>query len=363
MEIEMAGVASTGVQQILDEIDKLKNIIECIGEAARTKLSDIKATEAAIMPTIPLASGKVDEAGWSQLSEVNQRTNYNRLLLVRDSLRSTAGLDGPTDERHLMYGEYASNLSICLWLGLSFLFVSVLLYGVISHWDRATSTDFAEKLKAATAAIEELDNALNEKRTAELAEVETKKSLESLSDDRQKKEDSENNLKKQASIVKKKTAEVEQIQEKTNKLTTESIRAIVKGGASEQVVLGMVSLLGALGGALHIVGSLIMYIGNGQLKRRWLPYYLSLPIVGAALAPVVYMLLRVGILTPTGVANGGSATTNLNLVAIYAFAALTGMFAKTATDKLNEVFGTLFRTGEPAGKDRIGSGRSPNTNS
>lgn len=105
-----------------------------------------------------------------------------------------------------------------------------------------------------------------------------------------------------------------------------------------------------------------MYIGNGQLKRRWLPYYLSLPIVGAALAPIVYMLLRVGILTPTGLANGGAGTSNLNLVGIYAFAALTGMFAKTATDKLSEVFGTLFRTGESPGKDKIGSTPSPKTN-
>jgi hypothetical protein len=55
------------------------------------------------------------------------------------------------------------------------------------------------------------------------------------------------------------------------------------------------------------------------------------------------MLLRVGILTPSGHANGGSAIANLNLMAIYGFAALSGLFAKTATEKLGDVFEEMFK--------------------
>ena len=88
-------------------------------------------------------------------------------------------------------------------------------------------------------------------------------------------------------------------------------------------------------------------------------YYLSLPVTGAALAPFVYMLLRVGILAPSGASGDGLGVANLNLIGIYAFAALTGLFAKPATDKLSEVFRTFFRTPEPASKDAIGAEKPP----
>jgi hypothetical protein len=52
------------------------------------------------------------------------------------------------------------------------------------------------------------------------------------------------------------------------------------------------------------------------------------------LAPIIYMLLRVGILRPTTNATGGSSIANLNLIAIYVFAALTGLLSKVASDKL-----------------------------
>jgi hypothetical protein len=71
------------------------------------------------------------------------------------------------------------------------------------------------------------------------------------------------------------------------------------------------------------------------------------------MAPIVHAAARRD-LTPSGGGNGGSRTADLNLIGIYAFAAMTGMFAKTATDKLSEVFTTVFRTAEPATKDSIG---------
>lgn len=135
----------------------------------------------------------------------------------------------------------------------------------------------------------------------------------------------------------------------------------LESGAKESSVLLMVIMLGALGGMLQYLGSLAKYVGNRQLKRSWLMYYLTMPFLGAGLAPVTYLLLRVGILSP-GTDAGGSTISNLNLNGIYAFAALTGLFAKTATEKLNEVFQTFFRTREAATLFRPsppGSGRAP----
>lgn len=117
----MATIDSKNVQELRDQIGVLKAAIEGIGEAGRTKLSDIKTAELTIMPTIPIThtTGKVDEAAWSQRNEKDQGASYNRLVLIRDSLRSAAGFDGPSDESQLMYGGYASNLFIVVWLLLS----------------------------------------------------------------------------------------------------------------------------------------------------------------------------------------------------------------------------------------------------
>ena len=86
---------------------------------------------------------------------------------------------------------------------------------------------------------------------------------------------------------------------------------------TEDIVLLMVILLGALGGSLHFVGSIVKYIGNRKLKRSWLSHYMAMPFVGAALAPIVYMLLRIGLVNPTGVTGEGSGISSLNLIAIY----------------------------------------------
>ena len=80
---------------------------------------------------------------------------------------------------------------------------------------------------------------------------------------------------------------------------------------------------------------------------------------GAAVAPIIYMLLRVGILSPTSSSTGGSNIANLNLIAIYAFAALSGLFGKTALDKLAEVFKPIFRSAEASTKDAIGPEKAP----
>lgn len=52
---------------------------------------------------------------------------------------------------------------------------------------------------------------------------------------------------------------------------------------------------------------------------------------------IVYLLLSVGVLS-----NGDSAK-HLNLLGLYAFAGLTGLFAKQAIEMLRDVFGVLLK--------------------
>ena len=141
--------------------------------------------------------------------------------------------------------------------------------------------------------------------------------------------------------------------------SVEAIEAIQQDGATEETVLLMVILLGALGGSLHFLNSLVKFVGNRQFKKSWILFYCAMPFTGAALAPLVYMLLRIGIVNPTGVATSGTGIANLNLMAIYAFAALSGLFAKTATEKLAEVFSTMFRTAGSQSKDALGPENKP----
>ena len=124
--------------------------------------------------------------------------------------------------------------------------------------------------------------------------------------------------------------------------------------ATESQVLRMVFLMGAMGGAIHWMSSLVNFIGNGNLLRRWIPYYVLAPFQGAALAMLVYLLLRVGVLAPPQ--NGGPAQ-SLNLLGLYAFAGLTGLFAKQAIEMLRDVFAVIFKKIEA--KDASGAARSP----
>jgi len=122
--------------------------------------------------------------------------------------------------------------------------------------------------------------------------------------------------------------------------------------ALEADVLRMVILMGALGGTIHWMSSLVNFVGNGNLFRRWIPYYLLAPFQGAALAVLIYLLLRVGVL-----ASPANSAEHLNLLGLYAFAGLTGLFAKQAIEMLRDVFAVMFKKIEA--KDASGSSKPP----
>jgi hypothetical protein len=64
-----------------------------------------------------------------------------------------------------------------------------------------------------------------------------------------------------------------------------------------------------------------------------------MPFEGGGLATVIYLLLRVGVLSPSAVSSGPG---NLNLLSLYAFAGLTGLFTKQAMQMLADVFSVIF---------------------
>jgi hypothetical protein len=105
---------------------------------------------------------------------------------------------------------------------------------------------------------------------------------------------------------------------------------------------------GALGSLIHTITSFADYVGNRALSISWIWWLILRLPVGIALALLFYAVIRGGMIVPS--LPGGSSTDTtrlLNPYGIAAISALAGMFSKQATDKLREVFDTLFRTREP----------------
>ena len=113
----------------------------------------------------------------------------------------------------------------------------------------------------------------------------------------------------------------------------------------ERLIL-LVIIAGMLGSFVHGATSLADFIGNNKFNKDWSWFYLLRPVIGMSLALVFYFVVRGGFLTTSGGAK------DINPYGIAALAGLVGMFSKQATDKLSEVFTTLFRAAAGEGDDK-----------
>jgi hypothetical protein len=334
------------IEELVQEIDEcVKSIATAVDRRAMLKnicVDDVKK----LVPRD--GAGNVDAAAWSQQSEATQQLVKAQLVQVLGSVHAAAGLDGPADPKHLMFDEYASTSACVVWLIIGAIVLAALLGSIAWKWNQATGTDVAQHIATAAHAQDAAANAAKQ-----LADELTAQQASAA------REQDEQAKKAASDAVEKARTEAAAKLTQAQTASYAAIEAFRKGGVDERSVAVMVMLLGALGGALHFVGSLVKFIGNRQLKRSWLPYYLVMPLTGAGLAILVYMLLRVGVISPSGTSTQGTALANLNLMAVYAFAALAGLFSKSATEKLAEVFSTFFKTSGPPSKDPIGAKKPP----
>jgi hypothetical protein len=104
---------------------------------------------------------------------------------------------------------------------------------------------------------------------------------------------------------------------------------------------------GALGSFIHTATSFADFVGNQQLVKSWLWWYLLRPFIGSCLAVTLYFAIRAGLIS---LAQGASA---LNAFGVVSVSALAGMFAKQATDKLREIFENLFKATPPPRADEL----------
>ena len=87
------------------------------------------------------------------------------------------------------------------------------------------------------------------------------------------------------------------------------------------------------------------FVGNRRFVGSWTWWYLLRPFIGVALALLIYFAVRGGLIAASTGAGG------LSPYGVAAIAGMAGLFSKQATDKLREVFETLFKTDHPPERD------------
>jgi hypothetical protein len=110
-------------------------------------------------------------------------------------------------------------------------------------------------------------------------------------------------------------------------------------------LLLLVAVLSALGSYVHAAQSFVDFAGNRRLVVSWTWWYIFRILIGVALAEIFYFAIRAGFF------GTDTPTTDINPYGIAAIAGLVGLFSKQATDKLREVFETLFKTAPGYGDD------------
>ena len=110
------------------------------------------------------------------------------------------------------------------------------------------------------------------------------------------------------------------------------------------------AIAGALGSYIHAATSFSAFVGNEQLGRTWVWWYLLRIPIGAALGVIFALFLRAGFL-------GGKETTPYVVAAL---GALSGMFSRQAIDKMKELFDMFFSSkANEERKDKLQTGVKP----
>jgi hypothetical protein len=136
--------------------------------------------------------------------------------------------------------------------------------------------------------------------------------------------------------------------------TISNISAIPLGGkviqtdleslfSNREVKLVLIAtLFGVLGASVQGISSLVVWNSRGKLEEGWSLWYLARPLIGATLAVVTYLIIRVGLIPSPG------GTLVINDFGVAAIGALVGLMADEMSQKLRDVFDSLFGIKKPA---------------
>jgi IPT/TIG domain-containing protein len=106
-------------------------------------------------------------------------------------------------------------------------------------------------------------------------------------------------------------------------------------------LLILVLLAGALGGCFHALRSLWMFVGNRSLKQSWALMYIVVPLNGAVLAFIFFIVISAG----SGFFSQPQGSNSCYW--IIGIAALVGLFSQQAAEKLKMIGEAFFTTVPP----------------
>jgi hypothetical protein len=311
-----------------------------------------RATIDLLRGEMPQDAGGAADAHWDALPEEQRAEICRKLDSLEQQLKIQTAPKGWSGPRPMMSPDPTPSWIVMLLLILAVFGTAGVLLTIVQRWDRATQGDGSSSQAQSAFALakslaEEASKEFEKQRAAQdkaVAELEARKG------------DPADEVAKLTQTVEAARRDTLAADALAGRRWVEAITAEGRLGPRGRHVLIMVILLGALGGFIHLASSLTMFVGNRDLKQSWTVYYLLTPIQGAAIAPLIYLLLKSAVLSPQLQESG---TSNLNLTAIYAMAGLSGLFAKQAIEKLADVFATLFA--KVKGKDETKGGAGKTT--
>jgi hypothetical protein len=114
----------------------------------------------------------------------------------------------------------------------------------------------------------------------------------------------------------------------------------IQSSAPREIRLVWLSItFGALGAAIHGITSLVEWISKNKQRKSYFLWYLSRPLIGAALAVTVYLLLRASLLSSV---TGLSAVSVINDFGVAGLSAIIGLMTPQIVTKLRDVFNEFF---------------------
>lgn len=113
----------------------------------------------------------------------------------------------------------------------------------------------------------------------------------------------------------------------------------------EARLLAIVLVSGALGSSVFAARAFATFHGLKRYDPDWNWWYVMRLPIGMGLALFLYLVIRGGLFTAS-VGNSDQVMQTANPFGFAALAALAGMFAKEASDKLEEVFQSVFSTSD-----------------
>ncbi len=111
---------------------------------------------------------------------------------------------------------------------------------------------------------------------------------------------------------------------------------------------------GAVGASVGMARAYAYFKGMGRYDEKWKTWYLLHIPVGMGLALIFYFVVRGGLFT-TSFSDPAAARESINPFGFAAFSALTGMFARQASQKLEEIFENLFSVADTEGSTATAS--------